>query len=241
MFEIKKQMSFSAAHHLLNYEGEFNDVSTLAHELGHSVHSYLTRTNNPPITGEYKIFVAEVASLVNELLLAKYMLKNSSEKQEKLAIINNLLDLYKATIYRQVMFAEFERDIAKLSEDGEVLTSELLCDLYYKLNEKYYGKDVVIDKEIQYEWMRIPHFYYNFYVYKYATGYSAATAFASAILSGQPGAVDKYLGFLKAGGSDYSLNILKNAGVDLTTPAPVTITLQKFAAKLQELKALLGK
>ena len=201
---------------LLNYEGQFNDVSTLAHELGHSVHSYLTRTNNPPITGEYKIFVAEVASLVNELLLAKYMLKNSSEKQEKLAIINNLLDLYKATIYRQVMFAEFERDIAKLSEDGEVLTSELLCDLYYKLNEKYYGKDVVIDKEIQYEWMRIPHFYYNFYVYKYAIGLCCASRIVDNILSEKDGALDKYINFLSSGCRKSPLELLKDTDCDLS-------------------------
>ena len=200
----------------MNYEGEFNDVSTLAHELGHSVHSHLTRTNNPPITGEYKIFVAEVASLVNELLLAKYMLKTSSEKQEKLAIINNLLDLYKATIYRQVMFAEFERDIAKLSEDGEILTSELLCDLYYKLNEKYYGRDVVIDKEIQYEWMRIPHFYYNFYVYKYAIGLCCASRIVDNILSEKDGALDKYINFLSSGCKKSPLELLKDTDCDLS-------------------------
>ena len=219
---------------LLNYEGEYNHVSTLAHELGHSMHSYLTRKNNPPITGDYKIFVAEVASLVNELLLAKYMLKNSSNKNEKLAIINNLLDLYKATIYRQVMFAEFERDIAKLSEDGEVLTSELLCDLYYELNKKYYGEDVIVDEEIKYEWMRIPHFYYNFYVYKYAIGLCCASRIVDNILNCKDDALDKYINFLSSGCRKSPLELLKDTDCDLSNSEVFDSAIKIFDDLLDE-------
>ena len=202
---------------LLNYEGEYNDVSTLAHELGHSVHSFLTRSNNSPVTGDYKIFVAEVASLVNELLLAKYMLKNSSSTQEKLVILNDLLDLYKATIFRQVMFAEFERDIAKLNEDGEILTSDLLCEKYFELNKKYFGDNVICDEEIKYEWMRIPHFYYNFYVYKYAIGLCCASRIVDNILSEKDGSLDKYINFLSSGSRKSPLELLKDTDCDLSS------------------------
>ena len=157
---------------LLNYEGKPNDVSTLAHELGHSMHSLYSWENNPYETSEYKIFVAEVASTVNELFLSKYLLKNSKDDNEKLYVLNNLMELFKGTIIRQTMFAEFERDMHAAKENGEILTHEYLSDKYYEINKKYFGKSVVLDENIKYEWMRIPHFYYNFYVYKYVIGLS---------------------------------------------------------------------
>ena len=168
---------------LLNFEGTLDDVSTLAHELGHSMHTYFSCKNNPYQYSSYEIFVAEVASTVNELLLANYMLKSSKNKEEKLAIINHILDLYKATLYRQTMFAEFEKETHKLREKGEVLTSDLLSNMYYDLVKKYFGPNVLCDDLIRYEWARIPHFYYNFYVYKYATGISAASYIVDGILN----------------------------------------------------------
>ena len=171
----------------------------------------------------------------------KHLLNNETDTEMRKYLLNLYLEEFRTTLFRQTMFAEFEDMTHKAIEDGQVLTAEGMCEQYEALNARYYGDAVEKDNTIKYEWARIPHFYNAFYVYKYATGYSAATAFASAILSGQPGAVEKYLGFLHAGGSDYSLNILKNAGVDLNTPQPVTVTLQRFAEKLQELKALLGR
>jgi len=219
---------------LLNYEGRYNDVSTLAHELGHSMHSYLTRTNNPYITGDYKIFVAEVASTVNELLLAKYMLKNSKDPNEKLSILSELMGLYKATIYRQVMFAEFERDIHALKESGEVLTGELLCDKYYKLNKKYFGDNVCVDELIKYEWMRIPHFYYNFYVYKYAIGLSCASKIVTDILNGKENAKENYIKFLSSGSIKSPIELLKDTGCDLTKPDVFINAIDMFASLLDE-------
>ena len=219
---------------LLNFEGTLNDVSTLAHELGHSMHSYYSRKNNTYQDSDYKIFVAEVASTVNELMLAKYMLKNSKDKSEKLIILNNLLDLFKATIYRQTMFAEFEKDVYEKSENGEVLTSELLCDLYYKINKKYFGDSVVLDEQIKYEWARIPHFYYNFYVYKYATGLSAACYIVDSILSGKENAKENYLKFLSLGGSQKPLDELKVAGVDMTDSKVVLSAIKMFEEILKE-------
>ena len=219
---------------LLNYEGTLNDVSTLAHELGHSVHSYLTRTNNSYVTGDYKIFVAEVASTVNELLLAKYILKTSTDNKEKLSILNELMGLYKATIYRQVMFAEFERDMHALKEEGTVLTSELLCDKYYELNKKYFGDNVYVDELIKNEWMRIPHFYYNFYVYKYAIGLSCASKIVSDIYNNVDGAVDRYINFLSSGSKKSPLELLKDTGCDLSTPNVVEEAIKMFDDLLDE-------
>lgn len=219
---------------LLNYEGRYNDVSTLAHELGHSMHSYLTRTNNPYITGDYKIFVAEVASTVNELLLAKYMLKNSKDKKEKLSILSELMGLYKSTIYRQVMFAEFEKIIHSKKENGEVLTGEAMCDIYYELNKKYFGNNIVVDDLIKYEWMRIPHFYYNFYVYKYAIGLSCASKIVTDILSGKKGAREKYIEFLSSGSRKSPIELLKDTGCDLTGPSVVESAIDMFSSLLDE-------
>lgn len=221
---------------LLNFEGTLNDVSTLAHELGHSMHTYLSCKNNPYQYSSYEIFVAEVASTVNELLLANYMLKNSKNKDEKLAIINHILDLYKATLYRQTMFAEFEKETHKLREKGEVLTSELLSNTYYSLVKKYFGPNVLCDDLIRYEWARIPHFYYNFYVYKYATGISAASYIVDGILNNKEGALENYIKFLKSGGSMYPLDELKIAGVNLNSKSVILSAIKTFEKYLKEFK-----
>lgn len=223
---------------LLNYQDKYNDMSTLAHELGHSMHSYYARSNNSYIYGDYSIFVAEVASTVNELLLAKYMLKNSSSKEEKLYILNKLMELFRATIFRQTMFAEFERDIYNLSENDEVLTADKLCDMYYLLNKKYFGDNVVIDDEIRYEWERIPHFYYNFYVYKYATGLSYACNIVNNILSGKENAVKNYINFLKCGRTKNPRDSLLVAGVDITKKEVVDNAIKMFDDILNEFNLL---
>ncbi len=223
---------------LLNFEGTLNDVSTLAHELGHSMHSYYSRLNNSYQDSNYKIFVAEVASTVNELLLSKYLLKNTSDKREKLIILNNLLDLFKATIFRQTMFAEFEKNIYEKHEKGEILTAELLCNDYYELNKKYFGNSVYVDDEIKYEWERIPHFYYYFYVYKYATGLSAACYIVNGILSGSKDALDNYLKFLTLGGSMDPLDELKVAGIDMTKPEAILSAIHMFDEILEEFEQL---
>lgn len=219
---------------LLNYEGTLNDVSTLAHELGHSMHTYFSCHNNPYQYSSYRIFVAEVASTVNELLLANYMLKNSNNKEEKLTIINHILDLYKATLYRQTMFAEFEKITHEKRENGEVLTSDLLSDIYYNLVKKYFGDNVICDDLIRFEWARIPHFYYNFYVYKYATGIAAASYIVDGILNKKEGALEKYIKFLKTGGSMYPIDELKIAGVDMNDENVILSAIKTFENYLNE-------
>ena len=201
---------------LLNYTEDYNDVSTLAHELGHSMHSYLSNTHNDHTNASYPIFLAEIASTVNELLLSYYMEHHASTKEEKLAILNERLDTFKGTIYRQTMFAEFELYMHDAVDKGEVLTAEKLCDKYYELNKLYFGDGVVVDNDIRYEWLRIPHFYRPFYVYQYATGLSIASYIAKNILEGKEGFRDKYLEFLSSGGKDDPLEILKIIDVDLT-------------------------
>ena len=213
---------------LLNYQDKYNDMSTLIHEMGHSMHSYYSRTYNDYQNSEYKIFVAEVASTVNELLLSHYLLEHSNNKEEKMYILNNLMELYRATIYRQTMFAEFEKDISNIIDNEEALTADKLSSIYYELNKFYFGNDVVVDDEIRYEWERIPHFYYNFYVYKYATGLSAATAIVNGILDGKYNAVDNYINFLKCGSRLSPIESLKVAGVDLTDSSVVDIALEEF-------------
>lgn len=225
---------------LLNYQPRYNSISTIAHEMGHALHSYYSGQSQTYINADYTIFCAEVASTTNENLLLEHTLKQATDEQ-KIYLLNQFLEAVRTTVYRQVQFAEFEKFIHSEITAGHSLQAEKLENYWLESNRQYYGPALTVDEELASEWSRIPHFYTPFYVYKYATGYSAATAFSSAILSEGQEAVDKYLGFLHAGGSDYSLNILKNAGVDLTTPQPVTVTLQKFANKLQELKALLGK
>ena len=201
---------------LLNYTEDYNDVSTLAHELGHSMHSYLSNTHNDHTNASYPIFLAEIASTVNELLLSYYMEHHASTTEEKLAILNERLDTFKGTIYRQTMFAEFELYMHDAVDKGEVLTAEKLCNKYYELNKLYFGDGVVVDDDIRYEWLRIPHFYRPFYVYQYATGLSIASYIAKNILEGKEGFRDKYLEFLSSGGKDDPLEILKIIDVDLT-------------------------
>ena len=226
---------------LLNYEGKLKDVSTLAHELGHSMHTYYSCQNNPYTDSDYKIFVAEVASTVNELLLCMYLIKNSKDDKEKMFVLNELMELFKGTIYRQVMFAEFERDMHALKEQGEILTNELLSNKYYKLNQKYFGPNVVVDEAIKYEWERIPHFYYNFYVYKYAIGLSSACHIVNNILEGKENALENYLSFLKSGGSDYPANALKIAGVDVTSSEVIESAIKMFDNVIDEFKTLFEK
>lgn len=224
---------------LLNWQDRVNDLFTLTHELGHSAHSYFTRKYQPYRYGNYSIFVAEVASTCNEALLNDYMLNTIEDEKQKLYLLNHFLEGFRGTVFRQTMFAEFEHEIHKRAQDGEALTADYLTKIYYELNKKYFGDDVVSDEEIGLEWARIPHFYYNYYVYQYATGYSAATALANKILSGEEGAVDHYLGFLKAGSSDYPIEVLKKAGVDMTSKQPILDALDVFEEKLNEMEKLL--
>lgn len=226
---------------LLNYENKLDDVSTLAHELGHSIHTYLSCQSNTYNNSSYKIFVAEVASTVNEMLLRLYLLNNTNDTNQKLNILNQIMELFKSTIYRQTMFAEFERNMHKLNEKGEVLTHELISKEYYKINEKYFGKDVIIDKEIQYEWMRIPHFYYDFYVYKYSIGLSCAIKIANDIYNQVPGALEKYKNFLKSGGSDYPSNELLIAGIDISKPEVIEDAIKFFTNTINEYKKIIKK
>jgi oligoendopeptidase F len=225
---------------LMNFQGNRDSMYTLAHELGHSLHSYYTRQHQPFPYGDYTIFVAEVASTLNEALLTEYLLRTTSDRDEKLAILNHSLEDFRGTLYRQTMFAEFEHQIHALAEQGEPLTADTLSMLYRRLNEKYYGAEVVIDELIEIEWARIPHFYYNFYVYQYATGISAACALVQQILQeGQP-AVERYLQFLRSGSADYSIELLKRAGVDMTTPEPVRQALRLFESHLTQMEELIG-
>ena len=201
---------------LLNYTETYNDVSTLAHELGHSMHSYFSNQYNSYEESSYPIFLAEIASTVNELLFSYYMEEQAKTKDEKLSILNERLDTFKSTVFRQTMFAEFERYIHDLTDKGEVLTADAICNYYYELNKLYFGENVVIDEEVQFEALRIPHFYTPFYVYKYATGLSIASYIAKNILNHTPNFKEKYIEFLKSGGRDYPLEVLKIIDIDLS-------------------------
>lgn len=223
---------------LLNFKGTYSDVSTIAHELGHSMHSYYSIKNNPYQYSGYKIFVAEVASQVNELLFNHYMFTNAISKEEKINILNQTLDLFKASIYRQTMFAEFEKDILEICEDGEILTADVLNNKYYDLVKKYFGDIVVCDDYIKYEWQRIPHFYYNFYVYKYSIGLAAAAFIANNIINNKESAKENYLAFLKTGGSMYPLDELRVAGVNLEDEKTIDDAPEMFKNYLEELKKL---
>ncbi|MEE6133607.1 oligoendopeptidase F [Priestia sp. GS2] len=224
---------------LMNWQDNVNNLFTLAHEFGHSVHSYYTRKEQPYPYGDYSIFVAEVASTCNEALLNDYLLKTIDDEKKRLYVLNHYLEGFRGTVFRQTMFAEFEHEIHVRAQNGEPLTPELLTKLYYDLNKKYFGDNLVIDEEIGLEWARIPHFYYNYYVYQYATGFSAAAALSKQILEEGDAAVERYLGFLKAGSSDYPIEVLKRAGVDMTTAEPIKEALEVFKEKLEEMERLL--
>ncbi|MEC0665743.1 oligoendopeptidase F [Priestia flexa] len=226
---------------LMNWQDNVNNLFTLAHEFGHSVHSYYTRKEQPYPYGDYSIFVAEVASTCNEALLNDYLLKTIDDEKKRLYLLNHYLEGFRGTVFRQTMFAEFEHEIHVRAQNGEPLTPELLTKLYYDLNKKYFGDNLVIDEEIGLEWARIPHFYYNYYVYQYATGFSAAAALSKQILEEGDAAVERYLGFLKAGSSDYPIEVLKRAGVDMTTAEPIKEALEVFKEKLEEMERLLEK
>lgn len=224
---------------LLNYDGILNDMFTLAHEMGHAMHSYFSNESQPYCYSDYKIFVAEVASTCNEVLLIEYLLKNTTDKKVKAYLINHFLDSFRTTVYRQTMFAEYEKITNALVEGGESLTADVLKKVYYELNCKYYGPDIVSDEEIAMEWARIPHFYYNFYVYQYATGFSAAVAIARRILKEGKSAVADYMDFLSSGSTKSPVELLKIAGVNMETKEPIQAALDVFDELLDEMELLI--
>lgn len=223
---------------LLNYSGSLDSMFTVAHEMGHSMHSWYSEHGQPFIYSDYKIFVAEVASTCNEILLLEYLLKNTTDKKEKAYLLNHYLDSFKGTVFRQTQFAEFELLTNEMVEKGDSLNAENLCKLYKEINERYYGPSMISDEEISYEWARIPHFYYNFYVYQYATSFCAAVDIAARILRDGEPVVKQYKKFLSSGCTDAPVELLKIAGVDLTTSAPIDAALEKCGQIIDELEKL---
>jgi len=223
---------------LLNHKDNLNSMFTLAHEMGHAIHSWYSDHNQPYRDAQYTIFLAEVASTLNEALLMDHLLKTIGDPKGKLYLLTYYADQFRTTVFRQTMFAEFEKLIHEMAERGESLTPQALSELYYGLNVKYHGDAMTVDRDIEMEWARIPHFYSSFYVYKYATGFAAATSFARQILEEGAPAVDRYIGFLKSGGSDYSINILKRAGVDMSRPEPIRQAMDVFRDLLDEMEKL---
>ncbi len=223
---------------LLNYQENLNSVYTLAHEFGHSMHSYYTRRTQPYPYGDYTIFVAEVASTLNEVLLTHYLLETTDDRALRMYIINHYLESFRTTLYRQTMFATFERQIHAAAEAGEALTADSLSQMYKEINDRYYGPEVKVDDLISIEWARIPHFYYNFYVYQYATGISASAALGQQILNEGKPAVERYRRFLTRGSSDYSINLLRDAGVDMTSPEPIQQALDLFGRYIGEMEQM---
>lgn len=226
---------------LMNWHDTLDQLFTLVHEMGHSVHSYFTRNNQPYVYGDYSIFLAEIASTTNENLLTEYLLKTESDPKVRAYILNHYLDGFKGTVFRQTQFAEFEHFMHEEEAKGTPLTSEFLSEHYGALNQKYYGPALTIDEEISLEWARIPHFYYNYYVYQYSTGFSAASALADKILAQEPGALDHYLTYLKSGSSDYPIEVMKKAGVDMTQATYLREAMQVFENRLNELEALVDQ
>ena len=225
---------------LLNHKDTLDSEFTLAHEMGHAIHSYLSNKNQPMVYSDYVIFVAEVASTCNESLLMQHLLKTTTDKKRRAYLINYFLEQFRTTLYRQTMFAEFELMINEKVENGESLTAETLCEMYRNLNILYYGEDIVIDRELDLEWARIPHFYYNYYVYQYATGFSAAIALSQRILKEGAPAVNDYIGFLSGGCSKDPIALLRGAGVDMTSKKPVTEALKLFGELIDEMEELMN-
>ena len=225
---------------LLNHKDNLDSMFTLAHEMGHSIHSWYSTKNQPYCTSNYVIFVAEVASTCNEILLMRYLLEHTDDRVQKAYLINHFLDSFKGTLYRQTMLAEFELIMGKMAESGEALTADVLCRKYRDLNALYFGPDMISDEEIGLEWARIPHFFYNYYMFQYATGYSAAAAIASRILKEGAPAVADYKKFLSSGGSDDPISLLKIAGVDMSTPEPVDTALELFGQLVDEFEEIMG-
>ncbi|MDQ0058454.1 oligoendopeptidase F [Paenibacillus harenae] len=223
---------------LLNHKDNLNSMFTLTHEMGHALHSYYSDNNQNYRDAQYTIFLAEVASTLNEALLMDYLLNKSTDPKEKMYLLTYYADQFRTTVFRQTMFAEFEKIVHERVEQGESLTPQDLNKIYYDLNVQYYGPGMVIDKDIEMEWARIPHFYNSFYVYKYATGFSAATSFSKQILEEGAPAVERYLGFLKSGGSDFSINILKKAGVDMSSPEPIEQAMSVFEELIGQMEQL---
>ncbi len=221
----------------MNYTDDLDSMFTLAHELGHSMHSYYSRKNNPYIYSDYTIFVAEVASTTNELLLLNYLLDKAKSDEEKLYLVDHYLNSFKSTVFRQTMFAEFEKMTHETVEKGEALTLDLMNDIYLKLNEDYFGDSVIIDDKIKYEWSRIPHFYRNFYVYKYSTGFLSAAILSKKILDGEN--LADYLNFLADGGRNFPIDQLKKAGADILNPDTFNTAFSVFNGLVEELKNLL--
>jgi oligoendopeptidase F len=229
---------------LLNYNGKYDDVSTLTHEFGHTMHSYLSNTHQPYTTSQYSIFVAEVASTFNEALLMDYMLKTIKDDGSRLALLGNYLDGIKGTIFRQTQFAEFELKIHELAEQGVSLTGDQLDQIYLDLTRKYYGHDAgvcIVDDEAKAEWANVPHFYYNFYVFQYATSFTASSALSEEVLTGEAKAKERYLELLKSGGADYPIALLKKAGVDMTTPEPFALTMKRMNRAMDEMEKILDR
>src|SRR3954453_3934638 len=228
---------------LINYNGKYNDVSTIAHELGHTMQSYLSNKTQPYPLADYPIFVAEVASTFNEALLIDYMLKTIRDDHTKLSLLGNYLENIKGTVFRQTQFAEFELRIHEMAEKGTPVTGEALDKAYLDITRKYYGHDkgiCIVDDYIAHEWAFIPHFYLNFYVYQYATSFTASAALSEKVLGGDQAATKRYLAFLSAGGSKYPIDLLKDAGVDMTTNEPLQLTMQKMNRVMDDMEKLLG-
>ncbi|WP_040951654.1 M3 family oligoendopeptidase, partial [Gorillibacterium massiliense] len=223
---------------MLNHKDNLNSMFTLAHEMGHAMHSYLSDEAQDYRNSQYTIFLAEVASTLNEALLMDYLLKKTDDPKAKMYLLTYYADQFRTTVFRQTMFAEFEKITHERMEAGESLTPQDFSKIYYDLNKLYHGDNMTVDKEIELEWERIPHFYTSFYVYKYATGFSAATSFSKQILDERQPAVDRYLGFLKSGGSDFSINILKKAGVDMSTPEPIKQGMEVFKNLIEQMEDL---
>jgi len=229
---------------LLNYNSKYNDMSTLAHELGHTMHSYFSNKNQPYVNASYPIFLAEVASTANEALLLDYVLKDIKDPDARLAILGSYLENFRGTMFRQTQFAEFELKIHETSEKGEALTGDKFTEIYLDILKKYYGHDegvMVIDDLYGIEWAYIPHFYYNFYVYQYSTSYLASQVLAEKMLKGGPDMVEKYLDFLSSGSSDYAIPTLKKVGIDMTTDEPFIVGMKKMNAVMDEIEKILDE